>query len=484
MHNNRNTTHTYDSQEDNLSFLFGDKTVSKSILDDPFIVLKEDKKNKKFKLNDALLSTISSVEKQAKKEKYSYTIVGIFLLSFTIGIVGLKTSGSFDKSSLNENNFRTSSSTMTKIVSQNINFKTKDIKSKIQANEIYSDDEYFMNYNLKDNDSISKISKNFNTQPEVLRIINNLESDNDIKKKENIIVPVVDTTIHKVQSNESLGTIAESYKVSLDDIVAMNKTSVENPHMIQIGQPIVVPTSEISKHTQKAAKSISKPSKISKVEAPKKLETKYDRTNSFVHKLSSGENLDILAKRYSLSVEKILAANNISDPTRLQINQPIIIPGTKVVSDRNAYRNRNVRVASRSLMSYGTSSQVQTGRMVWPAPGGYVTSGYGWRGNHFHQGIDIVNASSYYGAIVSSMSGTVTFAGWDAGGYGYTVVVSHGNGLRTKYAHCSSLNVYAGQYVQAGTKIANIGSTGYVTGPHLHFEVFANGIAVNPRNYL
>ena len=98
-----------------------------------------------------------------------------------------------------------------------------------------------------------------------------------------------------------------------------------------------------------------------------------------------------------------------------------------------------------------------------------------------HTGLDI--AASTGTGIKAAASGTVTFSGWK-GSYGYMVVVSHGNGVQTYYAHCSKLYVSAGQKVKQGQKIAAVGSTGNSTGPHLHLEVRVNGVAYNPQNYV
>ncbi len=119
---------------------------------------------------------------------------------------------------------------------------------------------------------------------------------------------------------------------------------------------------------------------------------------------------------------------------------------------------------------------------VWPASG-IVTSGFGWRWGRLHQGIDI--AAPVGTPIWAAASGVVQFAGWNDGGYGYMIDILHANGTVTRYAHMNALYVKAGQRVQQSQVIGEMGSTGYSTGPHLHFEVRPNGgVAINPMTYL
>ncbi|MBR2744507.1 MAG: M23 family metallopeptidase [Clostridia bacterium] len=116
---------------------------------------------------------------------------------------------------------------------------------------------------------------------------------------------------------------------------------------------------------------------------------------------------------------------------------------------------------------------------------GRISSRYGANEsvrNHTHKGLDI--AASNGSPIYAVADGTVTYAQFNNGGYGYLVKIDHGNGVETYYAHCSKLYVSAGQTVSAGTCIAAVGSTGHSTGNHLHFEVRINGSNVNPQNYL
>ena len=118
---------------------------------------------------------------------------------------------------------------------------------------------------------------------------------------------------------------------------------------------------------------------------------------------------------------------------------------------------------------------------MWPTQG-TVTSGYGWRWGRMHRGVDV--AGPVGTPIVAAAAGVVEQAGWNAGGYGKLVEIRHPDGSLTRYAHNSHLNVSTGQSVKQGQQIAEMGSTGYSTGPHLHFEVYQGGAAVNPVAYL
>ena len=141
--------------------------------------------------------------------------------------------------------------------------------------------------------------------------------------------------------------------------------------------------------------------------------------------------------------------------------------------------NAQVTATIQSAGSMSYDSTPSSSGLIWPV-GGPVVSGYGMRWGRMHMGIDI--GAGYGTPIVASASGTVIFAGW-MGGYGNFVIVDHGGGLSTAYAHQSSIAVGGGT-VSQGQVLGYVGCTGHCFGPHLHFEVRVNGSAVDPLGYL
>ncbi|MDP3487246.1 MAG: M23 family metallopeptidase, partial [Bacillota bacterium] len=136
------------------------------------------------------------------------------------------------------------------------------------------------------------------------------------------------------------------------------------------------------------------------------------------------------------------------------------------------------------------SAGTGTGTYTWPTPGfTKITSAFGWRihpifkTQEFHSGIDIGGAGIVNKNIVASDSGTIILADF-LGGYGKTVIIDHGKGMSTLYAHCNTLLVKAGDKVIKGQAIAQVGSTGNSTGPHLHFEVRKDGDRVGPTSFV
>lgn len=178
-----------------------------------------------------------------------------------------------------------------------------------------------------------------------------------------------------------------------------------------------------------------------------------------------------------------------------QVTRFVTLIGDEKVSSSEVYR-LNVTDAVPERVQVGTKpldeaySNSMGGIFLWPIVGAYgINSDYGYRWGKLHAGIDLgmgnAAGTSLGKTVVAVAQGTVVVAGVHSS-YGYYVIIDHGNGLQTLYAHClaGSLMVVPGQVVVAGQPISRVGSTGYSTGPHLHFEVRVNGNRVNPRPYL
>lgn len=150
------------------------------------------------------------------------------------------------------------------------------------------------------------------------------------------------------------------------------------------------------------------------------------------------------------------------------------------------------QIATLSTSNSGSSNSGQPstgtsrgGLFAWPTNGGYISSGMGPRWGRSHGGTDIARTDrSTVPPIYAVLDGVVESAGFNSGGYGNMVTIRHSNGMKTLYAHLSSISVSPGQKVSKGQKIGIMGTTGRSTGIHLHLEVHVNGKKVDPENYL
>lgn len=156
---------------------------------------------------------------------------------------------------------------------------------------------------------------------------------------------------------------------------------------------------------------------------------------------------------------------------------------TKV--DENILNENIVVEAVPTVIKNGTKNPYYDGVAFLSRPtiGGYMTSSYGEvRGSTYHKGIDIAKDTGE--DVYASLGGKVISAGYNNGGYGNLIIVDHGNNIKTYYAHLNEIYVSEGDYIDKGNIIGTIGSTGYSTGPHLHFELRINNTPVNPINYI
>ncbi|MBI2017797.1 M23 family metallopeptidase [Candidatus Daviesbacteria bacterium] len=193
------------------------------------------------------------------------------------------------------------------------------------------------------------------------------------------------------------------------------------------------------------------------------------------HTVKSGETLESVAKKYSAEAQAIMdfPFNDVPDDFKLRVGQLLIVPdGSPPEAAAPKVR------AQPQYLTKGPASPAFDApfgaSFIWPA-GGSITQYYAW----YHPGVDIANRAAP--GIAASDGGTVVVAGWPDGyGYGNRVVIDHGNGYRSLYAHLSNIYVSVGEKVSRGQLVGQMGSTGRSTGTHLHLEIHYKGIPVNP----
>ncbi|NCO11976.1 MAG: hypothetical protein COZ34_00465 [Candidatus Pacebacteria bacterium CG_4_10_14_3_um_filter_34_15] len=200
--------------------------------------------------------------------------------------------------------------------------------------------------------------------------------------------------------------------------------------------------------------------------------------NGVRHKVQRGETIYSVGKKYGLDESQVQVIVDypfnefLNDETfELAIGQYIMVPdGVKIT--------KSIPIVTRvAYQTPDAGSVTALGSFVWPAAG-KITQSYSF----YHKANDIANRSG--GSILAADSGTIVAAGWDPSGYGNKILVDHGNGFSTLYAHLSLIQVVIGQRINRGDVIGQMGSTGRSTGTHLHFEIRQGGILLNPLNFL
>lgn len=327
---------------------------------------------------------------------------------------------------------------------------------------------------LEKDDTIETIAREYGIAASDIRIANELKAGDNLKYAEVLYIPdgkayithtlayvrklkkaeedfkkqgkPVDVSTHVVQNGDSLWSIATKYNLELDTIIGSNK--LNNVNVLKLGMELRIPNQD----------------------------------GIFV-KVARRDSVAKLAEKYGSYKEAIYVANMLPENSSLVVGKEIFLPGAKLIvaaAERSAQGNNTVRNTTTVITS------VPGAKLRWPLVG-QISSNYGWRRSPFgrrrvfHSGLDIRAPRGR--EIVAAAGGTVVHSGW-MGGYGYTIVIAHSNGLTTLYGHCSSLVATKGQTVRSGELIARVGSTGRSTGNHLHFEVRIKGTTYNPLSYL
>lgn len=205
------------------------------------------------------------------------------------------------------------------------------------------------------------------------------------------------------------------------------------------------------------------------------------------------EELGVLEQQAEVAMQEAQAASEAAtaaviaqqeNEARLQ-QQLVVLTENRAATEADYQVGEQKRIEA-ELANIGVDlGQVSAGGWIRPA-GGWVSSWFGYSASYggTHSGVDL--AQSCWNPIVAAHEGVVESAGWNSGGYGNLVVIDHGGGLKTYYAHMphGGIEVGAGQWVGVGQKIGNVGTTGNSTGCHLHFEMRANGQRIDPAAFL
>ena len=270
---------------------------------------------------------------------------------------------------------------------------------------------------------------------------------------------------YTVQAGDTLFGIAGQFNLRPESILWANyDTLQDNPHLLKPGQDLAIPP-----------------------------------VNGIIYTVADGDSVASVAEKYKVTPDAIYVDGyqwNLLKPGEQPFaGQSLIIPGGSrdfkpwaVTAAENAPQPSANTGSGAVVARYnvGTCAPVPpgtglvgSGTFIWPAPKHWLS------GNPYtvwHPGIDI--AAQLGDPIYAADSGVVIYAGWNNAGYGNLVVIDHGNGWQTYYAHNSEIYVTCGQNVAQGTQISAAGSTGHSTGPHLHFETRFNGTIPNPFNVL
>lgn len=267
-----------------------------------------------------------------------------------------------------------------------------------------------------------------------------IETDEEIDHSQTEFVE--ELRVYTVQPGDTIGGIAQRHGISINTVLWANNMTARS--IIRPGQELtILPTTGI------------------------------------LHTVTSGQTLGYIANKYDSDIDSILEFNDIAGAHLLQIGDDLVIPGGKqVTAPRPTTTTRLATVKSvftPEVAPAGVSGEI--GKLVWPTDQSLINQYYKWN----HPGLDINGRLT--NNIYAVDDGTVIYSGWNSGGYGYMILIDHGNGMKSRYAHESKLFVEAGDQVIKGQTIGKIGSTGRSTGPHIHFELYVNGSRVNPLNY-
>lgn len=256
-----------------------------------------------------------------------------------------------------------------------------------------------------------------------------------------------------VKRGDSVSAIAQKYRVPMEEIVAVN--GLHAPYHLNEGQKLKLPSARF-------------------------------------HTVQKGESLSEISQRYNTKLSVIARSNDLASPYKLHVGQVLRIPEkyTVMSSSRPPSSTKKASISKSQKSSAPMVSKpappittsAGKGIFIWPV-NGKIISGFGAKGSGIHN--DGMNIAASRGRSVKAVAdGRVAYVGEKLQGYGNLVIIKHGNDWLSAYAHLDSIKVKQGENIRRGATIGEVGSTGQVTSPQLHFALRHNREAVNPIQYL
>jgi murein DD-endopeptidase MepM/ murein hydrolase activator NlpD len=231
---------------------------------------------------------------------------------------------------------------------------------------------------------------------------------------------------YTVREGDSLWGIAARFGLDVDTLRWSNEDLARNPDLLSVGQELTILPVKGTYHT-----------------------------------VQTGETVETIALAYGVTPTVIIdyPLNHLRPPYQVKEGQKLVIPG------------------GRRELHWPQPDLSPGSLFAWPVVG-QITQGYSEK----HPALDL--GAPYGSSVYAAQAGTVTLSGWARTGYGYTVILDHGEGMQSLYSHMKGTWVTVGQKVERGQLIGEVGSTGHSTGPHVHFELRVDGKRVDPSGYL
>lgn len=356
-------------------------------------------------------------------------------------------------------------------------------------------------YTVRPGDTLSEIASRFRVDGRAIMYSSDLEGVS-LRPGQVLRVPLVaeanqETRLppgvraYIVRRGDTVQTVAKRFGLTVLGLVSANP-GLPSLDRLEVGSTLYIPTTE----------------------------------TGLIQRLRAGETIKDLANRFGLSVFEVARANGLNSPIEILAGDMVLLPGIQArttysrllqiqVAERRAREEQERRLAlerrqreevrrqqlqeQRRLAQQARARQQLAQRQPRLRPASYVVAaaGYSWPMSNFritllfgqrspfqrfHTGIDL--AAPIGKPIYAARAGQVVVAGWSRGGFGLHVILDHGASHETVYAHMSRIAVRPGEWVERGEVIGYVGSTGWSTGPHLHFEVRVNGVPRNPLAFL